>query len=294
MAKDIKVLFGIDVDAVGGWLGSYGGEVPVGHPARHLRRRGGHAPPAEAVRQVRAQHQLVHPWPLGRDVPRSVQDGRRRGHEIGAHGYSHENPIAMTPTQEEDVLVKSIELIEKISGRKPRGYVAPWWEMSDVTADLLLKYGFTYDHSQGYRRFPAVLRPGRRHMDQDRLLQEGRGVDAAAEARQGDRPRRDRRQLVCRRPAADDVHEEGRRTATASSTRTTSRSCGATSSTGCTARWTMRCSPSPSTRCQRPAAGAADAGPLIEYINGHDSIEWVTMEGAADDFRARQPFQGGG
>ena len=23
------------------------------------------------------------------------------GHEIGAHGYLHENPIAMTPTQEE-------------------------------------------------------------------------------------------------------------------------------------------------------------------------------------------------
>jgi peptidoglycan/xylan/chitin deacetylase (PgdA/CDA1 family) len=26
------------------------------------------------------------------------------GHEIGAHGYSHENPVAMTRQQEEDVL----------------------------------------------------------------------------------------------------------------------------------------------------------------------------------------------
>ena len=26
MAKDILVAFGADVDAVGGWLGSYGGE----------------------------------------------------------------------------------------------------------------------------------------------------------------------------------------------------------------------------------------------------------------------------
>lgn len=39
------------------------------------------------------------------------------GHEIGAHGYSHENPIAMS-AKEEDVLLKSIELIEKISGKK--------------------------------------------------------------------------------------------------------------------------------------------------------------------------------
>jgi peptidoglycan/xylan/chitin deacetylase (PgdA/CDA1 family) len=83
------------------------------------------------------------------------------GHEIGAHGYLHENPIAMTPTQEEAVLVKSIELIEKFSGQKPRGYVAPWWEMSASTAALLQKYGFKYDHSQGYRDFqPFYARVG--------------------------------------------------------------------------------------------------------------------------------------
>ena len=43
------------------------------------------------------------------------------GHEVGAPGYLHENPVAMTPTQEEDVLVRSIELIEGLTGRAPRG-----------------------------------------------------------------------------------------------------------------------------------------------------------------------------
>ena len=38
---------------------------------------------------------------------------------FGAHGYSHENPIAMTPQQEEDVLKKSIELITKLTGKGP-------------------------------------------------------------------------------------------------------------------------------------------------------------------------------
>ena len=28
MAKEIFVAFGVDVDAVGGWLGSYGGRTP--------------------------------------------------------------------------------------------------------------------------------------------------------------------------------------------------------------------------------------------------------------------------
>ena len=46
------------------------------------------------------------------------------------HGYSHENPIAMSREQEEEVLDKWIELVEKVSGRRPTGYVAPWWEFS--------------------------------------------------------------------------------------------------------------------------------------------------------------------
>ena len=59
------------------------------------------------------------------DQMRMVADA---GHEIGAHGYLHENPVAMTPEQEERVLIRSIELVEQVAGRAPRGYVAPWWE----------------------------------------------------------------------------------------------------------------------------------------------------------------------
>jgi peptidoglycan-N-acetylglucosamine deacetylase len=32
---------------------------------------------------------------------------------------------------------------------------------------------------------------------------------------------------------------------------------------------------------------------LIEYINGHDGIKWVTFEEIAEDFRKRFPFAGG-
>jgi peptidoglycan-N-acetylglucosamine deacetylase len=69
------------------------------------------------------------------------------GHEIGVHGYSHENPIAMTREQESAVLDRCIELIEKRAGRRPTGYVAPWWEFSPVTNELLLERGITYDHT---------------------------------------------------------------------------------------------------------------------------------------------------
>jgi peptidoglycan-N-acetylglucosamine deacetylase len=33
------------------------------------------------------------------------------GHEIGMHGYSHENPVALTPDQEEKIFDKCIEVM---------------------------------------------------------------------------------------------------------------------------------------------------------------------------------------
>lgn len=69
------------------------------------------------------------------------------GYEIGVHGYSHENPIAMTRRQETEILDYCTDLIERRSGTRPVGYVAPWWEFSPVTNELLVERGFLYDHS---------------------------------------------------------------------------------------------------------------------------------------------------
>ncbi len=83
------------------------------------------------------------------------------GHEVGAHGYSHENPIVMSAKQEEDVLLKSVELIKDLTGKAPTGYVAPWWEFSNITNELLLKHGFKYDHSLMHNDFtPYFVRVG--------------------------------------------------------------------------------------------------------------------------------------
>ena len=162
MAKEIFVAYGIDVDAVAGWLGSYGGEDSPCDISRGL-----FAGEVGSPRLLR----LFERWGIkttwfipGHSIetfPKEIEMIVKDGHELGAHGYLHENPVAMTPTQEEAVLVKSVELIEKHSGKKPRGYVAPWWEMSNSTAALLQKYGFKYDHSQGYRDFqPFYARVG--------------------------------------------------------------------------------------------------------------------------------------
>jgi peptidoglycan-N-acetylglucosamine deacetylase len=162
MAKEILCAIGVDIDAVAGWLGSYGGEDSPSDI-----QRGVFAGEIGTPRLLKLfdKFKIKASWFIpGHSIetfPEQTKMIAAAGHEIGAHGYTHENPVAMTRQQEEDVLKKCIELIEKYSGKKPRGYVAPWWEMSANTAELLLKNGFRYDHSQGYNDFvPFYARVG--------------------------------------------------------------------------------------------------------------------------------------
>jgi peptidoglycan/xylan/chitin deacetylase (PgdA/CDA1 family) len=162
MTKQIFCAFGVDIDSVAGQIGSYaGGESPSDIQRGVFASEVGNVRLLRLFKRAGIRASFFIPGHSIESFPREVMQIVEAGHEIGAHGYLHENPIAMTPTQEEDVLAKSVELVEKYSGRKPRGYVAPWWEMSENTAALLLKYGFQYDHSQGYRDFqPFYARVG--------------------------------------------------------------------------------------------------------------------------------------
>jgi peptidoglycan/xylan/chitin deacetylase (PgdA/CDA1 family) len=161
-SKEIICAFGTDIDSVAGQIGSYaGGDSPSDIQRGIFAGEVGTIRLLNLFRKYKLKTSFFIPAHSIETFPEQMKRIVDEGHEIGAHGYLHENPIAMTPVQEEAVLVKSIDLIEKLSGQKPRGYVAPWWEMSASTAGLLQKYGFKYDHSQGYRDFqPFYARVG--------------------------------------------------------------------------------------------------------------------------------------
>jgi peptidoglycan/xylan/chitin deacetylase (PgdA/CDA1 family) len=162
MAKEILCGFGVDVDAVAGWLGSYGGEDSPDDISRGLFAGEVGSP---RLLKLFERMQIKTTWFIpGHSIetfPEQMQAVADAGHEIGVHGYSHENPIAMTRQQEADVLDKSIELITRLAGRKPTGYVAPWWEFSNVTNELLIERGILYDHSLMHHDFqPYRVRVG--------------------------------------------------------------------------------------------------------------------------------------
>ena len=160
--KEILCAYGVDFDAVAGWLGSYGGENSPLDISRGLFAGEVGVPRLlDLFRDFGISVTWFVPGHSVETFPEQSSAIVAAGHEVGLHGYSHENPIAMSPEQEEQVLDRCIELLQGLTGERPAGYVAPWWEFSAVTAELLLARGIEYDHSLMHDDFhPYYVRVG--------------------------------------------------------------------------------------------------------------------------------------
>ncbi|PNS21703.1 hypothetical protein CAC42_1557 [Sphaceloma murrayae] len=162
MTKKIQCCISVDIDAVAGWLGSYGGEDSTSDISRGM-----FAGTVGVRRMLRLfkKHNIKTTWFIpGHSLETFPEECRmvaEGGHEIGLHGYSHENPRSMTLEQQTVVMDKCYRLIQDFQGRPPRGIVAPWWEASKEGAELMLKYGLEYDHSFSHHDAqPYYLRTG--------------------------------------------------------------------------------------------------------------------------------------
>lgn len=76
----------------------------------------------------------------------TVENILKDGHEIGHHGWIHEDPIATAGNQREWV-EKALASYSKIIGGKPKGYRAPVYNVTQEVIDLLVEHEFKYDSS---------------------------------------------------------------------------------------------------------------------------------------------------
>jgi peptidoglycan/xylan/chitin deacetylase (PgdA/CDA1 family) len=76
-----------------------------------------------------------------------VHEIARRGHDIGHHGYMHERPDGLSDELEERVLLRGLEALTQVSGRRPAAYRSPAWELKPSSPALLLRHGFAFDSS---------------------------------------------------------------------------------------------------------------------------------------------------
>ncbi|OKL64252.1 Peptidoglycan deacetylase [Talaromyces atroroseus] len=147
--KRVLCSYGVDLDAVSGWLGSYGGEDSENDISRGIFAG---TIGVQRLLRVFEKYNIKTTWFIpGHSLetfPEQCAQVRDAGHEIGLHGYSHENPVNMSPQQQRDVLDKTYKMLTSFcGGKQPRGYVAPWWEVNQEMVQLLLNYGIKYDHS---------------------------------------------------------------------------------------------------------------------------------------------------
>jgi peptidoglycan/xylan/chitin deacetylase (PgdA/CDA1 family) len=152
--KDIQVCFNPHFDAVSLWIGSFGGaDSPCDISRGVFAARQG----VPRILEMMERYGIRTTWDItGHSIesfPKESELIVKHGHELGVHGYTHENPLAMSRQQEADVLDKCIELVTDLCGVRPVGYVAPWWEMSAYTPHLLRERGIKYDHSQMHHDF---------------------------------------------------------------------------------------------------------------------------------------------
>ncbi len=73
---------------------------------------------------------------------------KRKRHEIGVHGWVHEEPSTVgDPIKEEQLLNRAIDYLTTVMGKRPVGYRAPSWDFSPYTLDAINKAGLVYDSS---------------------------------------------------------------------------------------------------------------------------------------------------
>ena len=159
---NIKVCLSFDFDAISIWVG------PKKTRSPNLISRGefGARVGAERMLKLLTDEGIPSTWFIpGHTIdtfPEICREIADAGHEVGYHGYCHEGPTSKRPLDEErDILVRSIECIERISGKAPVGHRLPGGNLGERWTRLLMEHGFSYDSSMAPHDFaPTYHRLG--------------------------------------------------------------------------------------------------------------------------------------
>ncbi|MBV8401911.1 MAG: polysaccharide deacetylase, partial [Acetobacteraceae bacterium] len=114
--------------------GQYGNRVGVPRISKLLEK---HA--VKASFYVPAVTALLHP-----DEQRRVV---AEGHEVGIHGWIHELNSVLPREAERDLMNRSADALEQITGIRPVGMRTPSWDFSRNTLELEKEMGLLYDSS---------------------------------------------------------------------------------------------------------------------------------------------------
>jgi len=165
-----------DFDAISLWLGPFKAQSPS------MISRGefgviGTRRVLDLLERFGIQATWFVPGHTADTYPAALEDIVKRGHEVGHHGYCHENPVALEQPKERKIIEMGLESLERVIGKRPIGYRSPSRDLSPNSIDLLLEYGFVYDSSMMGNDFsPYWCRQGDKY-DLESRYKFGKPVD---------------------------------------------------------------------------------------------------------------------
>ncbi|KAG9677234.1 glucose 1-dehydrogenase, partial [Aureobasidium melanogenum] len=145
--KRVLVGYGVDVDAVSGWINTQDGSAQ--NSTNVSRGIFGATVGLDRLLKLFDKHDIkatfFTPAHTIESFPKQLTKVKDAGHEIGLHGYTHEHISNLSTSQQRDVLAKSIEVITNFTGKKPQGYTAPAWATSKELIPLLEEHDASHE-----------------------------------------------------------------------------------------------------------------------------------------------------
>ncbi|MCD8053604.1 MAG: polysaccharide deacetylase [Lachnospiraceae bacterium] len=81
------------------------------------------------------------------NYPEVFKEIHSAGHEIGHHGYNHELFNSYTREEQKEIIEKSQDVFDCLTGQTAKGFRTPSGDFSFDTPELLLEMGFSYSSS---------------------------------------------------------------------------------------------------------------------------------------------------
>ncbi|GAA4655884.1 polysaccharide deacetylase [Arthrobacter gyeryongensis] len=157
-ARRLTVCLSFDVDAMSGWINKTDNAAMISRG-----EFGAFAIPRilSLLDRHGAKATFFVPGHTALAYPETVRSIAKADHEIGHHGWVHENPATFDRDGENKILQRGIDALAEVAGVRPIGYRAPSGQFSPDTVDLLIKAGFRYESTLAATDFwPYYVRNG--------------------------------------------------------------------------------------------------------------------------------------
>ena len=144
--KRIAVMMAFDLDAETMWTTH--GDGSTAHMTNLSRGAYGPKQGVPRILDMLDSHQVKAtffiPGVVAEHYPEVVKEIARRGHDIGFHGYLHEESTKTTYEQEDATMHRSEKIIYDLTGQKIAGHRAPGGVIHDYSLRLFLEHGYIY------------------------------------------------------------------------------------------------------------------------------------------------------